>query len=112
LGIRKKNPKKATLEAIGGTPVPTSRIIGTDYVGDGQVGSVTFWVDSLSVYGIGSPGGGGTASSSSGGGGYFIATALSESSWQTNAKSFGTGNEGFLFGILGLVVMVACIRKK
>ena len=42
-------------QAGGGTPVPVDRIIDTDYVGDGQVGSVLFWVDHLSVFGIGGP---------------------------------------------------------
>ena len=37
-----------------GLVVPVENIISTDYVGDGQIGSVTFWVDSLSVFGIGS----------------------------------------------------------
>jgi len=37
----------------GGTAIPASQILDTDYVGDGEVGSVTFWTDSLSVFGIG-----------------------------------------------------------
>jgi hypothetical protein len=42
------------LEAGGGTPVPVSQIISTDYVGNGIVGSVRFWVAHLSVFGVGS----------------------------------------------------------
>jgi len=42
-----------TLEAGGGTEVPVEQIISTDYVGDGAVGSVTFWLDHLSVLAIG-----------------------------------------------------------
>jgi hypothetical protein len=46
-------------------------IIATDYVGDGTVGSVTFWVDHLSVFGIG----GGSGAGEDSGSGCFIATA-------------------------------------
>ena len=63
--------------------VPPAHIIGTDYVGDGGIGSVTFWVKSLSVFSVGTPdpetpGEGDPAqpgSSGGGGGGCFIATA-------------------------------------
>jgi len=64
------------------TPVPVANIIGTDYIGTGAtagtIGSVTFWVDHLSFFGIG--GGSGTSASASGSGGSsssgcFIATA-------------------------------------
>ena len=54
-------PTQATLEAGSGARVAVSRIIQTDYVGDGFVGSVTFWVDSLSFFGIGSIGSGGSS---------------------------------------------------
>lgn len=68
---------RALLEAGSGTAVPTSQIISTDYVGNGSVGSVQFWVTSLSVFGIGGGGSGGGLSSITGGGGSgcFIATA-------------------------------------
>ncbi|MEI6152634.1 MAG: CFI-box-CTERM domain-containing protein, partial [Deltaproteobacteria bacterium] len=68
---------RALLEAGSGTAVPTSQIISTDYVGNGSVGSVQFWVTSLSVFGIGGGGSGGGLSSitGGGGGGCFIATA-------------------------------------
>jgi hypothetical protein len=45
----------AILEAGDGTVVPVENIISSDYVGDGLFGSVTFWVDSLSVFSIGLP---------------------------------------------------------
>jgi hypothetical protein len=68
-----------SLEAGDGTPVPVSQIISTDYVGDGLVGSVRFWVDHLSAFGAGAaaavtppPDGGGGGG---GGGGCFISTA-------------------------------------
>lgn len=61
---------QADLEAGKGTAVPAANIIAVDYVGNGLVGSVTFWVDHLSFFGIGA-GGGGTTSTS----GCFIATA-------------------------------------
>ena len=70
------------LDAGQGTVVPAGQIVGTDYVGDGSTGSVTFWVDHLSVFGIGneptapvvpSDGGGG-----GGGGGCFVTTAAEE----------------------------------
>ena len=67
-----------SLEAGDGTPVPASQLISTDYVGDGLVGSVRFWVDHLSAFGAGAaaavtppPDGGGGG----GGGGCFISTA-------------------------------------
>ena len=37
----------------GTTPVPADRIVRTDYIGDGTLGSVTFWVDHLSAFQIG-----------------------------------------------------------
>ena len=44
----------AAFDEIGdATVVSADQIITTDYVGDGLVGSVTFWVDDLSVFGIG-----------------------------------------------------------
>jgi len=74
----------ATLEAGGGTVVSTSNIIGTDYIGDGSIGSVTFWVDHLSVFGIG----GGAAG---GGGGddnnCFIATAAYGSPFEAHVET-------------------------
>jgi len=64
----------AILEAGNGSTVPTTHIISTNYVGDGQTGSVTFWVSSLSVFGVGTPP---TAAAEGGGGvsGCFINTA-------------------------------------
>jgi hypothetical protein len=44
--------------------VPVANIINTDYVGNGKIGSVTFWVDHLTVFGVGLP-----VASSGGGGG-------------------------------------------
>ena len=38
------------LEANGGTAVPITDILSTDYIGDGRIGSVTFSVDHLSVF--------------------------------------------------------------
>ena len=68
----------AALAAGGGTAVPTANIVNTDYTGDGTTGSVTFWVDHLTAFGIGAAAG---SSSSTGAGkiestsGCFIATA-------------------------------------
>jgi hypothetical protein len=79
-----------SLESNQGVGLPASHILRTDYIGNGQVGSVTFWVDSLSVFGVGPGTGnnsgsgngsgtaGGTTSLSAaggGGGGCFISTA-------------------------------------
>jgi hypothetical protein len=61
---------QADLEAGKGSAVPMGNIISTDYVGDGKLGSVTFWVDHLSFFGIGAGSGGSTSTS-----GCFIATA-------------------------------------
>jgi hypothetical protein len=62
--------------------VPAANIIRTDYVGDGIIGSVTFWVDSLSYFAIGAPEGGDDDDDNGwpkggGGGGCFIDTAAS-----------------------------------
>jgi len=35
--------------------IPVSQIIQSDYIGDGKIGSVTFWVDHLSIFAIGKP---------------------------------------------------------
>jgi hypothetical protein len=67
-----KAATKPLLEAGGGEAVPVGNIISTDYVGDGKIGSVTFWVNSLSFFGIG---GGGGGAGEEGGSGCFIATA-------------------------------------
>ena len=73
----------ATLEAGGGTAVPASpNIISTDYIGDGSIGSVTFYVSSLSVFGIGGSSGSGPLSSSN----CFIATAAYGSPFESNVK--------------------------
>jgi adhesin/invasin len=61
---------RADLEAGKGAAVPVSQIIVSDYIGDGKLGSVTFWVSHLSFFGIGGGGGGETSTS-----GCFIATA-------------------------------------
>ena len=73
------------IEAGAGYAVPPANIIRTDYIGDGRIGSVTFWVENLSVFSVGTPdtgaeepsGGDNPAQpgSSGGGGGCFIATA-------------------------------------
>ena len=64
---------RSALEAGNCAAIPVSQIMIADYVGNGKVGSVTFWTSSLSVFGIG--GSGGIASMGGGGGGCFIATA-------------------------------------
>jgi len=65
-----------SLEAGDGTPVPAAQIISTDYVGDGSVGSVRFWVDHLSAFGAGAAAAASSGSSGGGGGGgCFISTA-------------------------------------
>jgi hypothetical protein len=63
-----------SLEAGNGTPVPVSQIISTDYVGDGLVGSVRFWVDHLSAFGAGAAAAV-TPPPDGGGGGCFITAA-------------------------------------
>jgi len=68
----------SALEAGNASAVPVSQIIKTNYVGDGSVGSVQFWVTSLSIFGIGGGGSSpvtGGAGGGGGGGGCFIATA-------------------------------------
>ena len=66
----------ATLEAGGGAAVSPDNIISTDYIGDGSIGSVTFYVSNLSVFGIGTV----TSTSTEGGSdGCFVATIDSHS---------------------------------
>jgi hypothetical protein len=68
----------ANLEAGAIYAVPAENILMTDYVGDGKIGSVTFWIDRLSFFGIGGSsggGGGGGSTTSSESGRCFIATA-------------------------------------
>lgn len=82
-----KGESLTQIEAGNGEPVPVSQIISTDYVGDGALGAVTFWVDSLSVFAIGSPdeeetplsGGGGSS-------GCFIATAAYGSPYESHVS--------------------------
>ncbi len=62
----------ADLEAGKVTAVPAANIISTDYVGDGTLGSVTFFVDHLSFFGVGVGSG---ATGEAPGSGCFIATA-------------------------------------
>lgn len=70
---------QVSLEGNEGFEIPTSRIISTDYVGDGQTGSVTFWVDHLSSFGVGAAaGGGGSLGAAGGGGGCFISSVFGE----------------------------------
>lgn len=67
---------KALLEAGSAEAVPVANIISTDYVGNGAIGSVTFWVNHLSFFGIGAgTGTGAGAAGDSSGSGCFIATA-------------------------------------
>ena len=83
----------AALEAGTGSVVSTDNIISTDYVGDGITGSVTFWVNNLSVFGVGSVSDGGstdgsvtgtTSAGGGGGGGCFIATAAFGSPYEAH----------------------------
>ena len=78
-----KDPAKHTI-------VPAANIISTDYVGDGAIGSVTFWVDSLSVFAIGvSDDDSGVTPTTGGGGGSsgcFIATAAYGSPYEAHVS--------------------------
>jgi len=79
------------LEANGGTIVPSTDIISTDYIGDGQTGSVTFSVSHLSVFEIALPGAesAGSLTASSGDWyGCFIATASRSSARDLYIKVF------------------------
>ena len=79
----------AILEAGGGAAVSTRSIISTDYVGDGSVGSVTFWVNSLSVFGIGGAAGVGGVSliDTTDDSRCFIATAAYGSPFEEHVKT-------------------------
>ncbi|RZB30244.1 MAG: hypothetical protein SRB1_02524 [Desulfobacteraceae bacterium Eth-SRB1] len=72
----------AELEAGSGTAVPASDIISTDYIGNGSIGSVTFYVSSLSVFGIGGSSGGGGGDDDN----CFIATAAYGSLFESHVE--------------------------
>jgi hypothetical protein len=79
------------LEANGGTIVPDADIISTDYIGDGQTGSVTFAVGHLSAFQVAMPGVQGdivAASGSRNDFGCFIATATSNSALDLYVKIY------------------------
>ena len=70
------------LEAGTVTAVPAGNIINTDYLGDGKTGSVTFWVDHLSFFGIGV----GVPAQEDSKSGCFIATAAYGSYFETHVQ--------------------------
>jgi hypothetical protein len=71
--------------------------IKADYIGNGTIGSVTFWVDRLSFFGIGiggsSSGGAGTETSSSG---CFIATAAYGSYFEKHVQILRNFRDAYL----------------
>ena len=88
----------ADLAARKGLPVPTANILApVDYDGTGtggvpgQIGSVTFWVDHLSFFGIG-PGSGATEEKS----GCFIATAAYGSYMEKHVQILRNFRDAFL----------------
>jgi hypothetical protein len=83
----------ADLEAGKGTAVPAANIISTDYVGDGVLGSVTFWVDHLSFFGIGSSSSSGGSTSTSG---CFIATAAYGSYFEKHVQILRNFRDSYL----------------
>ena len=89
--------------------MPAANILATDYVGDGQIGSVTFWVGSLSVFSVGAPEGGDDSGGTGGGsgGGCFINTATGGSL----ANGFGV-LPAVVAGLTLLGCGIGCIRRK
>jgi hypothetical protein len=87
---------EALLEAGSVTTVPVANIMTTDYIGNGQFGTVTFWVDHLSFFGIGGgsgAGGGGEVSTSSG---CFIATAAYGSYFDQHVRILRSFRDAYL----------------
>jgi len=90
------------LEANGGTPVPVANILAVDYVGDGLVGSVTFFVDHLSFFAVGTAAGGAAPAAGGGGGGScFIDSAVS-----------GSTGGSYLPLLAGLVVLLGALAIR
>jgi hypothetical protein len=86
----------ADLAAGKGVPVPVGNIISTDYLGTGAnvgtVGSVTFWVEGLSFFGIAKSSSSGTISTS----GCFIATAAYGSYFEKHVQILRNFRDGYL----------------
>ncbi len=78
----------ANLEAGNVIEIPAANIIQTDYVGNGQIGSVTFWTDRLSFFAVGAAAGAGgtTLTDASSDSRCFIATAAYGSPFEKHVE--------------------------
>ena len=86
---------KALLEAGSGSAVPLANIISVDYIGNGAIGSVTFWVDHLTWFGIGVGSAGGSSGSNSASG-CFIATAAYGSYFEKHVQILRNFRDAYL----------------
>ncbi len=76
------------------TAVPVANIVSVDYAGTGSAGSVTFWVDHLTVFGVGAGSGGVTSEGP--GSGCFIATAAYGSYMEAHVQILRNFRDTFL----------------
>jgi len=104
----------ATLEAGGATQVQADQIVSTDYVGDGQVGSVTFWLDHLSVLAIGLPSSGVTLidQSNDSSSGCFIDTTAQGYASDEITGAFIPGAVSAVLAVVALLSIVAIRRFR
>jgi len=88
--------------------VPVENIIAVDYLGDGKTGSVTFWVDHLTVFGVGSA----SALSTSGDGSGTTTTSSGGSSTCFIGAAGGPSGTFLWWLLTGAIVLGTCLLSS